>query len=133
MIESGKSDYVNYRFNRANETFEEALILAENNRWNAIVNRLYYASFYAVTALLIKYGIETKSHDRVRIKFSQEFVSKGLIGKEMGRLFTKLSDFRTKGDYGDLFDYDKVIVEPLIAKTRGFINKIGEVLQSTIR
>ncbi len=128
MIESGKGDYVYYRFNRANETFEEALILAENNRWNAVVNRLYYAGFYAATALLIKYGIETKSNDGVRIKLGQEFVFKGIISKEMGKLFTKLSDFRTKGDYGDLFDYDKVVVEPLIAKTREFINKIEEVL-----
>ena len=33
--------------------FEDANLLAKNDRWNAVINRLYYACFYAVIALLI--------------------------------------------------------------------------------
>jgi len=41
-------DYINYRFHRAKESFEEALILADNEKWNTVVNRLYYSCFYSV-------------------------------------------------------------------------------------
>jgi uncharacterized protein (UPF0332 family) len=48
-----KDEYMQYRFNRAKETFEEALILRYSEKWNAVINRLYYSCFYAVIALLI--------------------------------------------------------------------------------
>lgn len=54
MTISSRDEYIRYRFQRAEESFEEALILAKEHRWNAVINRLYYACFYAVIALLIK-------------------------------------------------------------------------------
>lgn len=36
-----------HRLNRAREALADALILAEAGRWNACVNRLYYACSYA--------------------------------------------------------------------------------------
>lgn len=46
-----KNELVNYRLHRAKKTFEDAKILAEKFRWNSAINRLYYSSYYAVTAL----------------------------------------------------------------------------------
>ena len=45
MIEWSK-DLVLHRMNRARDTMEDARILANAGRWNACVNRLYYACFY---------------------------------------------------------------------------------------
>jgi hypothetical protein len=44
---------VGYRLQRARETVEEARVLLETDHANACVNRLYYACFYAVSALLL--------------------------------------------------------------------------------
>lgn len=119
-----KEDYINYRLDRAYEAFEDAKLLAENDRWNTAINRLYYASFYAVIALLIKNGIETQTHDGVRTQFGLQFVKTGIIDKKFGKLFSKLFDYRLKGDYGDLFDFDKDIVEPLFDEVELLINTI---------
>ena len=124
------TDYINYRLTRAFETFDEALILAENKKWNATINRLYYASFYAVSALLLKSGLDSSSHDGVRTQFGLHFVKTGLIDKEKGRLFTKLFDFRQKGDNGDMFDFDEEIVQPLINQTKNFIDDIVSLANS---
>lgn len=124
-----KEDYILYRLDRAYEAFEDAKLLAENDRWNTAVNRLYYASFYAIIALLIKNGIETQTHDGVRTQFGLQFVKPGIIDKKFGKLFSKLFDYRLKGDYGDLFDFDKEIVEPLFEDVEFFINTIkAEIL-----
>lgn len=123
---NNRDEYVNYRFQRAKESLEEALILAENNRWNAVVNRLYYCCFYAVIALLLKYEIETQTHDGARIQFGLHFVKSGKIDSKQGKLFSKLFDLRQKGDYGDLFDYDEKIVLPLIEQVKEFL-KILEI------
>ncbi|HBO75603.1 MAG TPA: hypothetical protein DD653_13110 [Marinilabiliales bacterium] len=45
MIIESREDYINYRFRRAKEFFDEALILAENKKWNTVINRLYYSCF----------------------------------------------------------------------------------------
>ena len=70
-------EYIRYRFQRAKESFEEAVILAEKERWNAVINRLYYACFYAVIALLLKHGIEVQSHDGSRTQFGLHFIKTG--------------------------------------------------------
>jgi hypothetical protein len=38
-----RDEYIKYRFQRALESYEEALIMADNKRWNAVINRLYYS------------------------------------------------------------------------------------------
>lgn len=128
MIISNREEYVNYRFHRAEESYEEALIPAKEERWNAVINRLYYACFYAVIALLIKNNISTQTHDGARTQFGLIFVKTGIIDKESGKLFSKLFDYRQKGDYGDLFDYDEELTKPLINKVNEFLIEIKKHL-----
>jgi uncharacterized protein (UPF0332 family) len=124
-----KNDYINYRFQRAKETYEEALILAREERWNAVINRLYYACFYAVITLLLKNDIETQSHDGARTQFGLHFIKTGIIAKEFGKLFSKLFDYRQKGDYGDMFDFDEEITKPLLDSVKSFLEIIEEQLK----
>ena len=128
MTIDNREDYIRYRLQRAEESYEDALILAKNQRWNAVVNRLYYACFYAVIALLLQNNIETQSHDGTRTKFGLHFVKTGLIDKKYGKLYTKLFDFRQKGDYGDLYDYDGPTISPLISSVREFIDVIKQLM-----
>jgi uncharacterized protein len=128
MTIENHDDYIKYRYHRSEESFEEALILAENGKWNTVVNRLYYCCFYAVIALLIKNNIETQSHDGARTQFGLHFIKSGIIDKKYGKLFTKLFDYRQKGDYGDLYDYDEKIVNPLISQVKEFAGEIKKLI-----
>ena len=38
-------ELVKYRFSRAKETYDEAILLATGDHWNAVANRLYFADF----------------------------------------------------------------------------------------
>jgi len=124
MTINNREDYIKYRVHRAEESIEEALILAEKGKWNAVINRLYYSCFYAVIALLLKNNIETQSHDGARTQFGLHFIKTGKIDKSYGKLFTKLFDYRQKGDYGDVYDYNAEIAEPLIGQAKEFVIEI---------
>ena len=124
MTINNRSDYIKYRLLRADESFKDALILAEKESWNSVVNRLYYACFYAVISLLLKNDIEAQTHDGSRTQFGLKFVKTGQIDKKFGKLYSKLFDMRQKGDYGDLYDYDKDTVTPLIDSTKEFIEEL---------
>jgi len=65
-----KIEYVKYRINSAYKTIDAAKVLAENGFWNSAVNRLYYAVFYAVNALLVMNDIYSKSHASAKSQFS---------------------------------------------------------------
>jgi hypothetical protein len=129
MTIGSKSEYIHYRFKRSQESFEEALIMIQNRKWNTAVSRLYYSCYYAVIALLLKHGIETRSHNGVRTKFSDTFVKTGKIDVKFGKLFSRLADYRQKGDYGDLYDYDDKIVLPLVDQVKEFISEIKILIE----
>ena len=129
MTINKKDEYINYRFKRAQESIDDAIILIDNKKWNTAINRLYYSCFYAVIALLLKNDIETRSHNGARTKFSDVFIKTGLIDIKFGKLFSQLSDYRQKGDYGDLFDFDDKIVLPLVDKVKEFVSEIKKRIE----
>ena len=61
LDEQSRWSLVRYRSERADETIVEAKLLATEGHYNAAINRLYYACFYAALALLVANGITTSS------------------------------------------------------------------------
>ncbi len=60
---------IDYRINRAKETFLDAQILAKEKRWNSAMNRLYYAAYYVVSALLLSKNIKPVTHSGAKSNF----------------------------------------------------------------
>jgi uncharacterized protein (UPF0332 family) len=97
---------VGYRLERARQTLEEAKLMLEAGHANACVNRLYYACFYAVSALLLTRNISSSKHSYVRSLLHRDYVKSGQVSKEMGDHFDLLFDNRQRGDYEDLVVFD---------------------------
>jgi uncharacterized protein (UPF0332 family) len=119
-----QDDYIKYRLERAWKTFEDAKSLANLKSWNSSMNRLYYACFYAVLALFIKYKIYSHTHSGAKTQLSLHFVKTGKLDKDFGMLYGDLLDLRQKGDYGDFFDFEEQHVITLIPKVESFLKKI---------
>lgn len=123
-MKTDKNSYIKYRVAKPEEAFEVAELLVENQKWNAAINRLYYAVYYAVSALLAKAEIETKTHAGVKTQFLLHFVKTGKIEVYLGKMYADLFDWRQKGDYGDFFDFEEEDVVPLVEPTRALIDAI---------
>ena len=119
---------VAHRLEKANETLTEAKDLISMNHWRGAANRLYYACYYAATALLIQHGHLTRTHGGVLGLFGKYFVATGLIGKEQNKLFQKLFDLRQSGDYSDWINIEKNDVEPLATLAEDFITEIENLI-----
>jgi uncharacterized protein (UPF0332 family) len=129
MTDYSSEDYIKYRLLKANETITETKVLLENKFWNTAVNRMYYACFYAVGALLVKNGVETSSHSGSRQKFGQLFVHTGLISREFGKHYSELFEKRQKGDYNDFFDLDEETALRLYQPSVDFIKEIERIIK----
>ena len=122
--------YANHRIQTAYNTVEAAKLLAENGFWNSAVNRLYYALFYAVNALLVCNEIYPQSHSGMRGQFSLHFIKTGRLDIKYGILLAQLYDWRQKGDYENIFDYDEDSVRPLFEPTIQMITEIENKIKS---
>jgi len=129
MTPEERKQYVEYRIDSAYKTVEAAKLRADRGFWNSAINRLYYAIFYAVNALLVLNDIPTKSHSATKSKFSQHFIKTGKIDKKYGKLLAQLYDWRQKGDYENIFDYDEESVKPLFKPVNEMIKIIHQEIK----
>jgi uncharacterized protein (UPF0332 family) len=123
-----KEEYIRYRIEKAKQTLHDAEILIAQKSWNSAINRLYYACFHSVQALLLNQNIAAKTHSGTKSKFFQEFILTGKIVREYGALFSDLQDWRQEGDYADFVEFDQETVEPLPEKVKVFISAIEQLL-----
>ena len=121
-----KKDLIKYRLDRARDTFDDACILSENEKWNSTINRLYYSAYYSVTALLLNVGLNPTTHNGAKSNFSEHFIKNGIISKELGKMYSQLFTWRQKGDYDDLFDFDKDKVLPYFEPVKNLIDIIED-------
>lgn len=128
-MKGSKADLIKYRLSRAKETYEDSLILREKGRWNSTVNRLYYSAFYAVSALLLAFDHNPTTHNGAKSNFSEYFIKSGRIDKQYGKIYSQLFTWRQKGDYTDLFDFDKDKVEPYFEPVKSLL----EIIEGIIR
>jgi uncharacterized protein (UPF0332 family) len=123
-----KQDLIKYRLQRARDTYEDAQILADKSRWNSTINRLYYAAYYAVMALLLDSDLNPTTHNGAKSNFSEYFIKTDKIPMELGKIYSQLFTWRQKGDYDDLFDFDKDKVLPYFTPVNDLITLIEKKL-----
>lgn len=71
--------------------------------WDLVANRLYYAVFHAVNAMLMIDGIKTGTHKGTSIQFGKSYVLTGIFDREDGVLYSRLQTMREKADYQNVF------------------------------
>lgn len=123
------ADLIHSRIARATESLEEADVLAGTYHWNGCVNRLYYACFYAVSALMARDGVSSSKHTGVRSFLNQQYIRTGCIEPDLGKFFNTLFDMRLDGDYEGFVAFDDEKVRPIIVEARRFVARVEELLR----
>ena len=92
----------------------------------SIVNRAYYAMFYAALALLQKIGKVPSRHTGVISLFDTEFVVKGIFPKELSREFHKAFELRQIFDYRTLETTSAAKAEDVWQKAVRFVEVVSK-------
>ena len=119
---------VGLEIERAEKIMQQLPMLVSNQYWDTLTNRMYYAAFHSVSALLIHNAIQVHSHKGAIIKFNKEFVRTGIFTIEEGRLFSQLESLRERGDYNCFIDASEEEIVPLIEPLKAFIAKIKTLI-----
>lgn len=128
LDDESRQAIVIYRLQRAKETLEEIDHLIESGYYNTAINRLYYACFYTVSALLLQNKINSYTHAGVKQMFGLHFISTGKVKNEYGRFYSDLFKDRQSSDYEDFIQFDEEISRIHAMKAKDFIHTIEELI-----
>ena len=122
LDEESRQALIKYRMERAYDSMNEAKLLADESFYNAAINRLYYACYYAAVALLFS-GVKTM--------LGLHFITKGKLSSSAGKTLAVLFNQRHSSDY-DAFVYcDQEMFDELYPKAEAFIEEAKNLLEST--
>ena len=125
-----KQSLIKYRLERAEETLRDAHLLLDKGGSSAsIVNRAYYAMFYAVLALLITIEKGTSKHSGVISSFDKHFVKTGIFPKELSKALHRAFDYRQMGDYRELLNIARDQAAETLHTAQQFVRDIEIYLQ----
>jgi len=123
-----KDRLIAYRLERARMSLVAAELLYNNKIYHDVYNRLYYACFYAVSALLLNLGITAKTHAGLRSLFSQHVIHTGLLPKECSNIYNDLIEAREETDYEDLIEPDPAKLRSWLPEVKRFIDAIEQLI-----
>jgi uncharacterized protein len=120
---------IKYRLQQADDSMKEAeVLLKEGMSLRSVMNRLYYAMFYAVLALLQEKQLGTSKHYGAISLFDREFIKSGIFDKELSKILHRSFELRQKGDYMEQPEITKADIDEILPKTVSFINEIKQYI-----
>jgi len=108
-----EAERARYRLERSRRTLADALSLSERGSYDSAINRLYYACFYAITAVLVLKGAKPRKHTAVRSAFNRDLVNSGVVPVDKAKVYNLLFDLRLAADYQDFFEANAESVREL--------------------
>lgn len=127
-----QADLARYRLARAREAMDEARLLLGSGHCNACVNRLYYACFYAVAAILLPEGHSSSKHSGVRALFERHFVKTGRVTVTLGRTYRRLFTRRQRGDYDDFVQFKEAEVRAWLKEAEDFVSALAALAEGQL-
>ena len=128
-MSDSKQQFVLYRIERAREALDDAGFLLQSGRLTGASNRVYYAMFYAASALLATRDLSASRHSGVIALFNDHFVKTGLFPRDLARHFGRAFEARMDTDYRVFATPDADEVRESLEYARAFISRTEDLLK----
>ena len=133
LKDKDRREIVKYRLEKSLRTYYEAVGSISNGYVETAANRLYYAAYYAVSALLVSYKYEASTHNGVIQMFGLAFIKTKIIERRFGTIFNQLFSLRMTGDYEDRHFLNlEEDVKPLVEPTKELIDITTKLAQQQL-
>lgn len=131
-MDNRKQDLSSYRLSQAEDSIKVAQMSYDNALFKDSINRSYYATFYAIKAVLALEEIDFKRHKDAIGYFNKTYVATEKFSKELGRRIGMLKQLREKSDYDDFYIASREEAEEQISYTVEVVTLITEYLKKYV-
>jgi uncharacterized protein (UPF0332 family) len=119
-------------FGRAEDSYADAKLLLEHQRYSGCINRCYYAVFYLVQSLLLSRNVYAKTHSGVIKKFSELFIQTGEFPERIISLYRSIFEKRQVADYNLGYQTHEDEAEKVLSDAREFLDSIRQLLTKSL-
>ncbi len=115
---------------KADDALASAKLELNQGHISFAVNRLYYACFYAITAILLQDGKQFTRHSAVKSEFVKTYIKSGGIDVKWNKFYQKLFDDRQEGDYIPTVIFEAPEISIRLQQAHEFVKIISGLIES---
>ena len=123
-----RSQMIRYWWSKALDSLASARREFEAGSYAFAMNRLYYAAFYGVSAVLLERKQSFRKHSGVRSAFHQQLIRTGLLERQWGQLYDQLFEDRQEGDYVVFVSFEPEYVRLRVERCSEFLDRLRTLL-----
>lgn len=126
-----KSELIKLSLEKAQQALKSAQDNINLQNLETAQNRIYYAIFYAVSALAYKNNFSTSKHKQLMGWFNKKFIYEdNIFNENMIEIYTEAFSFRQKSDYELTYITTNTLeVEESLKEALFFIEEVKKYLQ----
>lgn len=128
-----RKEMVRYWWIKAQESLKSARREYEAGSYSFSMNRLYYAAFYGVSAVLLDREQSFIKHSGVRASFHNQIIKTGLLDIVWGQFYDQLFEDRQEGDYVAFISFEPGYVEFQLKRCSKFLDVLCPLLFPPIK
>ena len=116
---------------QASESLDEArFLLAGGKSSRSVINRAYYAMFYAVLGLLVYEEFSSSKHSGVISYFNRRFIKGGIFDKSLGLGLGKAFEMRQRMDHREQIELKEKEAMQILDQAERFVAAVTTYLVS---
>ena len=123
---------VNIRLEKARECLKAAENSILFTSYATAANRLYYAIFHSIRAVLLTIGYSSRKHSGIIAEFRQRYIKTEVFPPEFSDIINNAFNMRNNSDYEDFFIVSKEDVIKQIENAKTFLASV-EAYINTLR
>jgi hypothetical protein len=131
--DAAKRTLVQYWLEKSTESLCVAKANLAMESMTSTVNRLYYAAFYAMSALLAAKGLKYGKHSAVQSALHRDFVKTGLLSRALGVVYDELIEARHEGDYAAFVTFERDQVQVMMDRTEAFLTEVHQLAALSLK
>ena len=126
--EENYHEMIGYWWAKARDCLDSAQREYEASAYPFVMNRLYYAAFYGVCAVLLERRQSFKKHSGVRAAFHRQFIKTGLFDTKWGKFYDQLFEDRQEGDYVVFVSFESDYVQFQLKQCAEFLEELQSLI-----
>ena len=126
--EEARRQIIEYWFHKADDALLSAHSEVQAGRFDFVVNRAYYACFYAASAVLLAMGRKFVKHSGLRAAVHKDLVKAGLLGTKWGKAFDRIFENRQFADYIELHRFEREQIDEIVSNAKEFVQEMHRLV-----
>ena len=123
-----REELIRYNIEKSHQAIEDVKFLIENNKLHLAINRIYFGTFYILSALALKHKFSTRKHKELIGWFNKNFIKNNVVEKKISKIIRLSFELRSEADYDVTASFSKEEVENYFMDMKEVITSIEILL-----